>query len=73
MKYGRLALITLRGTALYGAVGWGLLLFRDYFVYDGHHLPWALFIVLMGGTLGAAFSFAARDCLREIEKLKGTE
>jgi hypothetical protein len=73
MKYLPLTLISLRGLGVIGLVAWGLLIFRDNFVNDGPHLPWAIFVLLMAAGLGGAYGYAAKACLREIRQLKVRE
>ena len=71
MAYGKLAWITLRGLVVIAIVGWLMLLIRDNFVYGEPHLPWGVFIALVGGAMGAAFGLGAQSCLRAIRDTKG--
>jgi hypothetical protein len=70
-KYARLFLATSFGGLVIGVTGWLLLLFRQHFVEADPHVSWSVFVILLGGGIGAAGGFAGKMVTRELEKLKG--
>ena len=71
-RYFGLMRATLQGLVVIGAVSWLLLEFRHYFVDTGPRIPWAIFLLLLGGALGGAVGYAGKACLHEVEKLKNS-
>jgi hypothetical protein len=70
MKYFRLSLLVCMGLLLMGTAA-GIALIGKIIIREwvGYELSQELFAVIMFGAIGAAFSFAARICLKEIRNI----